>query len=74
MNKGRRNELAKLKQKKRVELRFTKKEIASGSLKLHYYKSTSVPCSCIVCALYKYRRDDRHKEKEALRKEINGDK
>lgn len=61
-NKGRRNELAKLKYKKRIELRgFTEEE--QQRFKLYVYKSHGAPCSCWACRGLKYRDVDRQKNK-----------
>lgn len=59
MNKGRRNELAGLKQKKRIKLyRFSADNIrAIGKLKNH-----ATLCSCLMCSPYKYSRKVKHRE------------
>lgn len=58
MNKARRNELAKLKQKKRKEIYGLQ---GDGH---HSLKSTGKPCSCIFCQPEgKYRDNGRAKNK-----------
>ena len=56
-NKGRRNELTKLKYKKRIKL-FG---IEEG--KAYVFKSHGAPCSCWACRGVKYRDVDRQKNK-----------
>lgn len=64
MNKARRNELAKLKQKKRKEIYGLKED---GH---HYLKSTGKPCSCFVCQPNgKFRDNTRAKKKVEFQKE-----
>ena len=58
MNKGRRNEITKLKHKKRCKAFGIKPE-------LHYcYKAQGVPCSCAGCVGGKYKRNIKHKSDE----------
>lgn len=52
MNKGRRNELKKLKFKKRLKQLGLKE----GEGNFHAYKSHGKPCSCGVCKKPKYKR------------------
>ena len=59
MNKARRNELAKLKQKKRKRNYGIQDE--SGH---HYLKSTGKPCSCIFCQPKGKFRDKRNGKKD----------
>ena len=61
-NKGRRNELTKLKYKKRLK-NFGLKENEPNS---NYYclKSTGKPCSCFMCSPYKFDRNEKHKNKD----------
>ena len=51
-NKGRREELTKLKFKKRLKQLDLKKEDGN----LYCYKSTGKPCSCYMCSNDKYKR------------------
>lgn len=60
MNKGRRNELTKLKFKKR--LKNLQLKIDGG--KFWCYKTTGTPCSCLLCSHDKYKRTQKHKNKE----------
>jgi len=59
MNKGRREEIAKLKMQKRI------KNIFSGRIEdvtgLHFYKDSGKPCSCSLCRNQKYSRKKKHK-------------
>jgi hypothetical protein len=58
MDKGRRNEIAKLKHKKRCDVFGIKPEE-------HYcYKAQGKPCSCLMCSPYKYNRKQKHKVRE----------
>jgi hypothetical protein len=55
MNKDRRNEITKLKHKKRCKLLGLKPEE-------HYcYKAQGKPCSCYICSPYKFNRKIKHK-------------
>lgn len=64
INKARRNELAKLKQKKRKEVLGIEDD---GH---HYLKSTGKPCSCMSCQPQgKYRDNGRSKNKQEFQKE-----
>ncbi len=58
MNKARRQEISKLKQKKRCnELGLNPKE--------HYeYKEQGKPCSCYMCSGTKHSRKTKHKSKD----------
>lgn len=59
MNKGRRNELTKLKYKKRLNIY----KLDNG----HYaLKSHGSPCSCGICKAEKYRDRDRQKNKKVF--------
>lgn len=55
MDKARREEITRLKHKKRCKaLGLNPKE--------HYcYKAQGKPCSCYMCSPYKYNRKDKHK-------------
>ena len=59
MDKARREELGKLKHKKRcIPLKLKPEE--------HYcYKAQSVPCSCYICSSNKFDRKIKHKGKES---------
>jgi len=57
MNKGRRNELTRLKFKKRLEQLGLKQEDGN----LFCYKTSGKPCSCEMCSPYKYKRTEKHK-------------
>jgi len=59
MNKGRRNELTKLKFKKRIKQLGLKKEDGN----LFCYKTSGKPCSCEMCSPYKFSRKRKHKDK-----------
>lgn len=82
MDKGRRNELAKLKRKKRLRLYVSNLDYFIGedgykiqkpkttdvenTKFLQVYKSTSVPCSCSMCSPEKYSRKIKHKLKDLV--------
>ena len=55
MNKGRRQELTKLKHKKRCAAR------SIDPKKNYQYKAQTKPCSCWLCSPYKYDRSIKHK-------------
>ena len=57
MDKGRRNELTKLKYKKRLKQLGLKE--SEGNF--NCYKSTGTPCSCPMCSPNKYNRTEKHK-------------
>jgi len=55
MNKERRNEITKMKHKRRCNVFGIKPE-------LHYsYKAQAVPCSCAVCVGGKHKRNIKHR-------------
>lgn len=54
MNKARRQELAKLKQKQRL-----KNYGLEDDGKQHVFKSTGKPCSCFLCKGERYKREKR---------------
>lgn len=58
-NKGRRNELTRLKYKKRLRMYGLKESDKNNVLKSH-----SVPCSCGMCRSEKYRDTQRQKNKK----------
>jgi len=58
-NKGRRNELTKLKYKKR--LRQLGLKDGEPNSNFHCFKSTGSPCSCEACSGDKYNRSQKHK-------------
>ena len=60
-NKGRRNEITRLKWNKRISLLRTQFDIDEDA-KLHCYKTTGKPCSCQMCSPYKYKRAEKHKK------------
>lgn len=61
MDKGRRNELTKLKFKKRLsQVGLSMEDVYKPKNNLWAYKSTGKPCSCYMCSGVKY---DRAKEK-----------
>lgn len=60
MNKGRRNELTKLKYKKRLNI-YGLKNGDWTALKSH-----GSPCSCGICKSEKYRDRDRQKNKKVF--------
>lgn len=60
MNKGRRNELTRLKYKKRLK-NLGLKEAENSNF--YCYKSTGKPCSCPLCSPEKYKRTVKHKNK-----------
>jgi predicted ester cyclase len=65
MNKARRHEFKMLKYKKRIKLYgFTSCDIEKDNLKLHAFRSHSVPCSCGVCRSEKYRNTLRQQSKK----------
>lgn len=57
MNKGRRNEITKLKHIKRC------KNLGLLPEKNYCYKAQAVPCSCKLCSPFKYSRKIKHKNK-----------
>lgn len=57
MNKGRRNELRKLKFKKRLSERGLKQKSPKDFV---CYKDQGQPCSCRGCAGFKYKRAVKH--------------
>ncbi len=67
-NKGRRNELTKLKYKKRLKQLGFKE----GEGKFYAYKSHGKPCSCSLCRNEKYKRNSRQSRHtlELISKEI----
>ncbi len=59
MNKARREEIAKLKHKKRCKAMGINPEE-------HYcFKAQGKPCSCILCSSKKYTRKVKHKNKDS---------
>ena len=60
-NKARRNELKKLKYKKRLEQLGLKEGPKNN---YHAYRSHGSPCSCYMCKDKKYREGDRQKFKK----------
>jgi hypothetical protein len=66
MNKGRRNQLTRLKYKKRLKNLGLKE--TDGNY--HCYKSTGKPCSCPMCSPEKYDRTEKHKNKD-IKDELN---
>lgn len=58
-NKGRRNELTRLKYEKRLKMYGLKPSDQNTVLKSH-----SVPCSCGLCRSEKYRYTKRQKDKK----------
>jgi len=60
-NKGRRNEITKLKWKKRISFLRTQYNVEEPA-KLYCYKTTGKPCSCPMCSPYKYDRNEKHKK------------
>ena len=63
-NKGRREELKKLKFIKRLKLFNLKQKTPQDYI---CYKTTSSPCSCFICKGERYTRKEKHKNK------INGE-
>ena len=63
MDKARRNELGKLKFKKRLKQLGLKEDDREGR-KVNYncYRTTGQPCSCILCSPEKYKRSEKHKK------------
>lgn len=62
MNKGRRQELVKLKFKKRlVTMHVTPEDLERYDYR--HFKHSSTPCSCYMCRGLKYRNVDRQKNK-----------
>lgn len=60
MNKSRRQELKKLKFKRRLKLygyKIGDKDIYGREINLNCYKTTGKPCSCDLCSPYKYNRN-----------------
>lgn len=71
MDKGRRQEIQKLKFKKRIKnYKFTKDDLNNPKINTNCLRNTGKPCSCDVCSPYKYRKDNRNKDKINLRKEL----
>lgn len=62
INKGRRNELKKLKYKKRLKNMSLDENMPNSNF--NAYKSHSTPCSCFMCRGIKYRDSDRKKNKK----------
>jgi hypothetical protein len=60
-NKGRRNELTKLKYKKRLK-NLSLNDDSNG--KYYCFKTTGKPCSCFMCSPYKFDRNEKHKNKD----------
>lgn len=63
MNKGRRNELRKLRYLRTVK-RFPKMMLVDNNA----FKSDRVPCSCFICRDEKYRDRQRGRDKDIIRK------
>ena len=57
-NKGRREEIAKLKHKKRC------KEMGIDPKQNYCFKAQGKPCSCYLCSHDKYSRKVKHKNKD----------
>jgi hypothetical protein len=68
MNKGRRTQLTELKYKKRLK-NLGLKETDPNS-KYYCYKSTGKPCSCPMCSPEKYKRTEKHKDRD-IKNELN---
>jgi len=62
MNKGRREEIAQLKKKKRIKQQFS--PLILDGRHLNVYKTTGKPCSCYLCSGEKYNRKRKHKNKD----------
>lgn len=67
LTKGRRNELTKLKYKKRLKQLGFKE----GEGKFYSYKSHGKPCSCSLCRNEKYKRNS--KQSRRILESINGE-
>lgn len=65
MDKGRRNEIAKLKYVKRLKMRFLKE----GEVKFFSLKSHGTPCSCWYCRDQKYSRTEIKKNLKRILKD-----
>lgn len=63
MDKGRRQQLTKLKFKKRLKNYDLLKEFESGNDKLYAFKSHGSPCSCSICRDEKFKRKAKHKNR-----------
>ena len=62
MNKGRRDELTKLKYKKRLkQLGLKEEDSGKKGWNYHCYKTTGSPCSCEACSGERYNRTQKHK-------------
>jgi len=67
MDKGRRNEITKLKHKRRCKPFNIKPELN------YCYKAQGVPCSCYACTGEKYKRKVKHKKDYSTEQETNID-
>jgi hypothetical protein len=64
MNKYIRNEITKLKFKKRLSLHIQKTKIDPNEYKFYAFKSHSTVCSCFLCRDVKYSRTSKYKAEE----------
>jgi hypothetical protein len=63
MDKGRRQELTKLKFKKRLKNYGLLEEFEKGNGNLFAFKSHGKPCSCSMCRQEKFKRKAKHKNR-----------
>lgn len=69
MNKGRRQELTKLKFKKRMKnLNISQEE--QDKWGYYCYKDSGTPCSCYMCRDEKYRNTHRKRNKNIIKLEL----
>lgn len=63
MDKGRRQELTKLKFKKRLKNYGLLEDFETGKGNFFAFKSHGAPCSCAMCRGEKYKRKAKHKKR-----------